>query len=256
MRRLHPRLALVGLLALLPALLAVGSLGPASAVAQASSGLSLPIVGTLNGGTFEGTVSQLLASDQNGLTLGGVLNGLAQIGKDTVRVDNLTFSSPVKPAVVGSVAAKDYHPGAGAQGTAPAGTPAAQISSGALLSVDLQTAPACDVLYLDLQPIHLNLLGLDLQTSRITLDLKGIPGSGNLLGNLICDLSHLLDGTPNAIGQITTQLNQVLSGAGVAAPNAATANSTAVATQAPTTPAGNAATQPTATVPTAATPIG
>lgn len=264
MHRIHRRLVLVGLLAVLPAMLAAASLGATGAGAQAStSGQSLPIFGMISGGatngaTFEGTVSQLDATDQNGLTLGGVLNGLAQIGKDTVRIDNQKFSSAVKPSVAGSIPAADYHPGANTQATPAAQTSSTGGASFVLLAANAQTA-SCDVLFLDIKPIHLDLLGLDLQTSRITIDLKAIPGPGNLLGNLVCGLAHLLDGTPNAIGQITNQLNQVLSGAGVASA-AATANQTAVATQVPTNASGNATGTTTTnlptTVPGAATPIG
>jgi len=55
----------------------------------------------------------------------------------------------------------------------------------------------CPILNLHLGPINLNLLGLQVKTSEICLSLTALPGSGNLLGNLLCDVSHLLDtGTP------------------------------------------------------------
>ena len=50
-----------------------------------------------------------------------------------------------------------------------------------------------DVLFLDIQPITLNLLGLEVLTSRITVDVNAIPGEGNLAGNLVCALAGLLD---------------------------------------------------------------
>jgi hypothetical protein len=52
----------------------------------------------------------------------------------------------------------------------------------------------CDILFLDLGPISLDLLGLELDLSRILLDLDADPGAGNLLGNLLCAVTGLLDG--------------------------------------------------------------
>lgn len=74
----------------------------------------------------------------------------------------------------------------------------------------------CDMLYLDIQPIELNLLGLEVLTSQITVDVNAIPGEGNLAGNLVCALAGLLDGTPDTIGKITDQLNQIANEIGVA----------------------------------------
>jgi len=74
----------------------------------------------------------------------------------------------------------------------------------------------CPVLDLTLGPIDLNLLGLEVKTSPICLSLTALPGPGNLLGNLLCDVSHLLDGgTPlgNILGGLTsTDLGQLTSG--------------------------------------------
>jgi hypothetical protein len=53
--------------------------------------------------------------------------------------------------------------------------------------------PACPILDLQLGPINLNLLGLVVQTSPICLDVMAQPGSGNLLGNLLCQVARLLD---------------------------------------------------------------
>jgi hypothetical protein len=51
----------------------------------------------------------------------------------------------------------------------------------------------CPILNLHLGPIDLNLLGLDVQTSPICLEVTGVPGNGNLLGNLLCGVARLLD---------------------------------------------------------------
>ena len=59
---------------------------------------------------------------------------------------------------------------------------------------------------LGLGPIFLDLLGLQLTTSEIIIDLTAVPGPGNLLGNLLCALVGLLDQTPLDVGLI----NQLL----------------------------------------------
>jgi hypothetical protein len=63
----------------------------------------------------------------------------------------------------------------------------------------------CDILFLDLGPISLDLLGLELDLSPIQLDLDAAPGPGNLLGNLLCALTGLLDA-----GGLLTQIIGIL----------------------------------------------
>ena len=56
------------------------------------------------------------------------------------------------------------------------------------------TQAVCDILFLDLGPISLDLLGLTVDLSQIVLDINAVPGAGNLLGNLLCAVAGLLDG--------------------------------------------------------------
>jgi hypothetical protein len=75
------------------------------------------------------------------------------------------------------------------------------------------TPNACQILNLTLQPIDLNLLGLRLRTSRIDLRLEGVPGAGNLLGNLLCGITGILDpqaATPASPTLLTQVLNALL----------------------------------------------
>ena len=67
----------------------------------------------------------------------------------------------------------------------------------------------CDILHLELGPLDLNLLGLQVDLSRIVLDITAESGPGNLLGNLLCGVAGLLDGGAplNAIARV---LNQIL----------------------------------------------
>jgi len=90
------------------------------------------------------------------------------------------------------------------------------------LPITLDTSPNpdpandCPILHLALGPINLDLLGLNVDTSKICLDITAEEGSGNLLGNLLCDVSHLLDGggTIGGIlgGLLGTQVNDLLTG--------------------------------------------
>jgi hypothetical protein len=67
----------------------------------------------------------------------------------------------------------------------------------------------CQILNLVLRPLDLNLLGLVVHLDRLHLNITAVPGSGNLLGNLLCSVTHLLDG-PNFLGNVRSLLNQVL----------------------------------------------
>ncbi len=60
----------------------------------------------------------------------------------------------------------------------------------------------CDILNLELAPIHLNLLGLQVDTSDICLDVYAEQGKGNLLGNLLCGLVKLLDTKSSTAAQL------------------------------------------------------
>ena len=74
------------------------------------------------------------------------------------------------------------------------------------------SAAACDILNLVLGPLDLDVLGLEIHLQRVVLDIVAVPGAGNLLGNLLCAVAGLLDGTPLAglLGQLSTLLNQIL----------------------------------------------
>jgi hypothetical protein len=70
-------------------------------------------------------------------------------------------------------------------------------------------ASSCDILHLTLGPINLNLLGLVVQTNEIHLDITAQQGSGNLLGNLLCSVTGLLNGG-GPLQQVANLLNQIL----------------------------------------------
>jgi len=61
-----------------------------------------------------------------------------------------------------------------------------------------QAGHICDILNLQIpNGLHLNLLGLQVDTSAICLDVYAQSGRSNLLGNLLCSLSDLLNNNGN-----------------------------------------------------------
>jgi len=82
---------------------------------------------------------------------------------------------------------------------------------GGSANVALEPARTCDVLFLDLGPLFLDLLGLEVDLSPVELDIDAVSGPGNLLGNLLCSLTSLLDGGPLAgIERLIDNINRIL----------------------------------------------
>jgi len=72
------------------------------------------------------------------------------------------------------------------------------------------TGGSCQILSLTLGPLHLNLLGLVVDLNQVVLNITAQSGSGQLLGNLLCAVAHLLDS--NASGTaLPNFLNHILS---------------------------------------------
>jgi hypothetical protein len=71
---------------------------------------------------------------------------------------------------------------------------------------------SCEILNLVLGPIDLDVLGLVIHLDRVVLHVTAVPGAGNLLGNLLCAVVGLLDGTGIAglSGILTNILNAIL----------------------------------------------
>ena len=64
----------------------------------------------------------------------------------------------------------------------------------------------CQILHLDLGPLNLDVLGLQINLSRIVLDITAQAGAGNLLGNLLCSVANLLN-DPSGLARL---LNSIL----------------------------------------------
>lgn len=92
----------------------------------------------------------------------------------------------------------------------------ATLTSGAAGAQSSQLPPipgACQILNLVLGPIDLNVLGLRVRTNQINLRIDAVPGAGNLVGNLLCGITNILN--PDALaqtplGQLTQILNALL----------------------------------------------
>lgn len=148
----------------------------------------------------------IVAQDGEGL-LGDLLCSVAGLLDDGLALDELLAGLPVDDVTALTDGLTDILNGVLDQALATAETVApASHQSG-----------QCDILNLELQDgVHLSLLGLDVDTSGICLDVSAQRGGGNLLGNLLCGISHLLDspgnvqGNSNAVGAQTKNINKIL----------------------------------------------
>jgi len=115
----------------------------------------------------------------------------------------------------GQLMANFYVNGANGQQFGPFATPAQVIQP---------PEGSCAILDLTLGPIDLTLLGLRVQlygatvNDPVTILIYAQPGPGNLLGNLLCGLTHLLDSqtttTTARMNAIVSFMNRILAAAG------------------------------------------
>lgn len=140
---------------------------------------NIKVEGTLeDGGTFDGklTINNLSYDSDKGLMMSGIVKGEAMTSDGVTKEVKETFENV--PATLNE----------GIDSTS------SQVTSSSVGEQQLAQAE-CEILNLDLGPIFLDLLGLQLDLSEINLDLTAVPGPGNLLGNLLCQVAGLLDGT-------------------------------------------------------------
>ena len=67
----------------------------------------------------------------------------------------------------------------------------------------------CTILTLHTGAINLSVLGLNVSLSPIDLVITATAAPGNLLGNLLCSVAHLLD-SGGALASLVSLLNQIL----------------------------------------------
>jgi hypothetical protein len=84
-----------------------------------------------------------------------------------------------------------------------------EVLGGAAADGSVAQVGSCDILFLQLGPLDLNLLGLVVHLDQVTLEITAEQGPGNLLGNLLCAITGLLDGV-GTLSQIAQLLNQII----------------------------------------------
>jgi len=164
-------------LGLVAALMTIGTLVPSparatesTAVPAVASGIQIPINFSSADGAFTGTFNLTRFVLQNGQ--------VAAVGTLTGTVTNAAGQT------VGAIVRN--------------------------LTLSLITINAtCDILHLELGPIDLNLLGLVVHVDKIVVDIDAQSGPGNLLGNLLCAITNLLNGG-GPLAQLVNLLNQLL----------------------------------------------
>ncbi|HET8680803.1 MAG TPA: hypothetical protein VFM54_02840 [Micromonosporaceae bacterium] len=79
------------------------------------------------------------------------------------------------------------------------------------ITFDVTAVPqaVCTILDLTLGPLDLDLLGLQVHLNQVHLVIEAVSGPGNLLGNLLCAIAHVLD-DGNPLGDIAGLLNRIL----------------------------------------------
>src|SRR5215467_7491596 len=177
---MHRKILALGL-ALCVCLIAVSI--PAFAQTSAKSAMAIPVTGTVAPSATTGPLSGLGT---------GTFNGTFNIQQFVNQNGTLTALG----TLVGTVT------GAGGQ-----------VTSVVLNNVSAAVTAAqasCSILSPTLGPLHLDLLGLVVDLNHVNVNITAVPGAGNLLGNLLCDVANLLNGNGGVLTSVTNMLNQVL----------------------------------------------
>jgi hypothetical protein len=148
--------------------LALALAAPASTFAQQPArSIAIPVVGTVaDGSTFSGVFNLTRFAVQNGQVV--AIGTVSGILTSVTGVVTSVLQAVVVPTAIGQA--------------------------------------TCQILHLDLGPLFLDVLGLQVDLSRVVLDITAVPGAGNLLGNLLCAVAGLLD-NPSGLSRI---LNDIL----------------------------------------------
>ena len=169
------RLTLAAFVATLAAVVVIAPAAPAATqepAASSTSALTTPVTGTITdaiGGTVSGVLSITGFDVQNGQ--------LVAVGTLTATLTDLAGN------VIGTVTQT--------------------------VTIPVAATGSCPILHLELGPLDLNLLGLMVHLDRVVLDITAQSGPGNLLGNLLCAVAHLLDSNA-PLGSLAGLLNRIL----------------------------------------------
>jgi len=164
--------------------------GATAADKKAAGPLQLPVRGVvagIDGATFAGTLSiqTFVARDGQVMAIGMVRGSVTS-----------ATGAPIGTALVGPIELPV------SVGPGPAATAAPKSAAAA----PAQPTQVCDVLHIQIGAVSINLLGLQVTTLPIDLDLSADPTGTNVLGHLVCTI---LDTLNNVIGLVDL-LNQLL----------------------------------------------
>jgi hypothetical protein len=129
---------------------------------------------------------------------GGVFNGVLKV--TNVAVNSATGALSAAGTLSGTL-------------TNAAGQTIGTVTNLAVSNIPLASVTgSCTILTLNLGPLNLNLLGLNVSLNQVVLNITAQPGPGNLLGNLLCSVANLLNGgnLSNLLTQVTGLINQIL----------------------------------------------
>lgn len=202
---MHTRSKMAMLAALILSTCMIFAQNPNSGNPHGQGSLAVPIAGQFSPSSTTGRLSSLGSG-----TMAGTFNiqrfavqNDAQGNQQLVAIGNL----------IGT-----FTPTAGSATTAAGAAPAAAGPTTVVMNnvaVPLQATGTCPILSLTLGPLHLDLLGLVVDIPNpINLNIVAQSGPGNLLGNLLCSVTNLLNGG-GALSQIANALNQILAGLGL-----------------------------------------
>ena len=184
--------------------------------AKEKEGISVPVTGTFTDqaggvGRFAGTfnIQRFVVSD-NAIHAVGVITGTATDSQGNVVASGLqTVSVPIT-AASGPIATSNRPQRERAVTFMKTSFDASERSV-----INPSASPAtvpqasCEILRLSIGAIDLNLLGLTVHLNPVLLVITAVPGPGNLLGNLLCAIANLLNGSGPLAG-IVALLNQLL----------------------------------------------
>jgi len=149
--------------------------------------------GTVSAAPATGPISTPISAAQSGGTLAGVF-------------DITSFATNAAGQLVANGTFTGTY-------TDPAGVTQTITTAASSVVTNASTGGGCQVLDLVLGPLHLDLLGLNVDLNQVHLNITAQPGPGNLLGNLLCAVTHLLDnGNTSGLQNLLNLLNRLLAG--------------------------------------------
>ncbi len=173
-RRIFGGLALAATLMIAaPTMALAASPAPTAPAVTAAPSAATPVTFPITGGgnSATGTITSFRVVDGVLTAVGTVTGTVVTAGGIVTKVTNAAFTAPVQ---------------------------------------NLANPVSCRILQLDLGAIHLDLLGLVVDVMPVHATITAVPGAGNLLGNLLCAVAHLLDNPSTSLAGIVNLLNKIL----------------------------------------------